>query len=284
VNGGSSAPVTLGLAAAVTWGAADFTGGMATKRTHVYGVVIGGELVGLVALIVLVLITGESVPPLQSWILSGLAGIGGGIGLVFLYRALAGGQMSVAAPISAVLAATIPVLVGAIMEGLPGPLTILGLILALLAIWLISRGDGSQEKRPFQREEIRLPFIAGIVFGLFFVLLHQASQEAVLWPIIATRLSSVVFLASFAAVTHQPWRAKRTYWPLIALSGLLDTGGNGLYVLAGQLGRLDVTAVLSSLYPAATVALAWIILKERVSRAQMIGIGAALLAIVLITI
>jgi drug/metabolite transporter (DMT)-like permease len=257
---------------------------MATKRTYVYGVVIGGQLVGLVALITLVLLTGEAVPHLRSWILAGLAGIGGGIGLVFLYRALAGGQMSVAAPISAVLAAIIPALVGAIMEGLPGPLTILGLFLALLAIWLISRGDGSQEKRPFQREEIRLPFIAGIVFGLFFVLLHQASQEAILWPIIVTRLSSVVFLASFAALTRQPWRAGRSHWPLIALSGLLDTGGNGFYVLAGQLGRMDVAAVVSSLYPGATVLLAWLILKEHVSRVQTIGIAAALLAIVFIAL
>jgi drug/metabolite transporter (DMT)-like permease len=257
---------------------------MATKRTYVYSVVIGGQFVGLVALLTLVLLFGERVPPLRSWILAALAGIGGGIGLVFLYRALAGGQMSVAAPISAVLAAIIPVLVGALLQGLPGLLTILGLFLALLAIWLISRGDGSQETRPFQREEIRLPFIAGIVFGLFFVLLHQASQEAILWPIIATRLTSIVFLASFAAVTRQPWRAKRTYWPLIALSGLLDTGGNGFYVLAGQLGRMDVAAVVSSLYPGATVALAWLVLKERVSRPQMIGIAAALLAIVLITI
>jgi drug/metabolite transporter (DMT)-like permease len=276
--------VTLGLAAAASWGAADFTGGMATKRTHVYGVVIGGELVGLVALMTLVLITGEAMPSLQSWILSALAGIGGGFGLILLYRALAGGQMSIAAPVSAVLAATIPVLVGALLQGLPGPLTILGLILALLAIWLISRGDGSQEASLSHWEQIRLPFIAGIVFGLFFVLLHQASQEAVLWPIIATRLSSIVFLASFAAATRQPWRADRTYWPLIALSGILDTGGNGLYVLAGQLGRMDVAAVLSSLYPAATVALAWLVLKERVARTQMIGIAAALLAIVLITV
>jgi drug/metabolite transporter (DMT)-like permease len=276
--------VTLGIAAAVSWGAADFSGGLATKRTNVYGVVIGGELVGLILLMALILVTGEPVPPLESWALSALAGIGGGFGLVLLYRALAGGQMSIAAPISAVLAAAIPVLVSVVMQGWPDLPTILGLLLALLAIWLISRGEAGGAATPIHLDTIRLPIIAGVVFGLFFVLLHQASQESVLWPIVATRLASIAFLAPFAAVSRQSWIPKRAYWPLIALSGVLDTGGNGLYVLAGQIGRLDVAAVLSSLYPGATVLLAWLILKERVGRIQMVGILSALLAIVLITI
>jgi len=217
-------------------------------------------------------------------VLAGLAGVLGGFGLILLYRALADGQMSVAAPISAVLAAAIPVLVNAVGQGLPDPLVLAGLLLALLAIWLIARGEGATDSARLKLEHIRLPFLAGIVFGLFFVLLHQASQEALFWPIVATRLASIVFVTGFVLLARQPWTPPRSLWPMIALCGVLDTAGNGLYVLAGQLGRMDVAAVLSSLYPAATVALAWLLLKERIARPQMVGILSALVAIVLITL
>jgi drug/metabolite transporter (DMT)-like permease len=255
---------------------------MATKRANVYGVVIGGEAIGLAVLLALAFLTGEALPPVQNLALAGLAGVGGGFGLILLYRALASGQMSVAAPISAVLAAAIPVLFNAAWQGLPDPLVLVGMLLALVAIWLIARGEGSAVSARLQLEQLRLPFLAGIVFGLFFVLLHQASQESLFWPIIATRLASITFLVGFAALTRQPWTPQYNLWPMIALCGLLDTTGNGLYVLSGQLGRLDVAAVLSSLYPAATVALAWLVLKERIARPQMVGIFSALLAIVLI--
>lgn len=284
MSGQAFAPVALGIAAAISWGAADFSGGVATKRSNVYSVVIGGEVVGLILLLLLAVLTGEPVPPWQSWLFACLAGVGGGYGLTLLYRALADGQMSVAAPISAVLAAIIPVLVSAALQGWPELIKVIGMILALAAIWLISRGEGDRQAGPIRIEQIRLPLIAGVVFGLFFVLLNQASQESVLWPIIATRLASITFLVSFATVTRQLQAPTRAGWRLIALSGILDTGGNLFFVLAGQLGRMDIAAVLSSLYPGATVALAWLVLKERVAPLQMIGVAAALLAIVLITV
>jgi drug/metabolite transporter (DMT)-like permease len=284
VSNGTLLPVWLGLAAAIVWGAGDFTGGLATKRANVYGVVIGGEVVGLVVLLALAFLTGERVPPAKNLIQAGLAGVWGGFGLILLYRALAGGQMSVAAPISAVLAAAIPVLVNAFWQGLPDPLVLAGMLLALVAIGLIARGEGGASSARLRLEHIRLPLAAGVVFGLFFVFLHQASQETVFWPIIATRTASIIFLVGFATLARQPWRPQRAVWPMLVLLGLLDTGGNGLYVLSGQLGRLDVAAVLSSLYPASTVALAWLVLKERIARPQIVGILSALVAIVLITL
>jgi uncharacterized membrane protein len=277
------APVTLALASAISWGAADFTGGVASRRTNAYNVVVGGELIGLLVVIGLAVYSGEKVPPVQSWLLAGLAGLCGGYGLVLLYRALASGQMSIAAPISAVLAAAIPVLVSAVTQGWPGLLTFAGLVLALAAIWLISRGEEPGISRRMRLEQLRPPFMAGIVFGLFFVLVHQASQESVLWPIIATRLASLALLIPVGLFTRQLKLPGRSHWSLIALSGLLDVGGNSLFILAGQLGRMDVAAVLSSLYPAATVALAWLLLKERVTRLQMVGILSAFVAIWLIS-
>jgi drug/metabolite transporter (DMT)-like permease len=284
MSDGTLAPVSFGLAAALAWGAGDFSGGLASRRANVYGVVIGGEVVGLAVLLALAFLTGEHAPPAENLVQAGLAGIAGGFGLILLYRALAGGQMSVAAPISAVLAAAIPVLVAAVGQGLPDPLVLAGLLLALVAIGLIAGGEGGVSSAWLRLEHIRLPILAGVVFGLFFVFLHQASQETVFWPIIATRTASIIFLAGFASLARQPWRPQRAVWPLIALCGLLDTTGNGLYVLSGQLGRLDVAAVLSSLYPASTVALAWLVLKERITRPQLAGIFSALAAIILITL
>jgi uncharacterized membrane protein len=278
------APVLLGLAAALAWGAGDFTGGVATKRAGPFAVVIGSEVVGLAALLLLVFLTGEPVPQAQSLLMAAVAGAAGGFGLVLLYRALASGQMSVAAPVSAVLAAAIPVLVSIVWLGWPDPLVLAGLLLALLAIWLISGGNGDGTPARLRLEQIRLPLLAGVVFGLFFVLLHQASQDSLFWPIITTRLASIIFLVGFAGFTRQTFLPQRSLWPMIALCGLLDTAGNGLYVLSGQLGRMDVAAVLSSLYPAVTVALAWLVLKERMAGLQRLGLVAAFVAILFITV
>jgi len=284
VSAGAFTPVLFGLAAAAAWGAADFSGGMATKRASAYAVVIGSEVVGLVVLLILVFLTGEPLPPVQPLLMAAVAGAAGGFGLILLYQALAGGQMSIAAPISAVLAAAIPVLVSIIWLGWPDPLVLAGLLLALLAIWMIAGGEGGGLPARLRLEQIRLPLLAGVVFGLFFVLLHQASQDSLFWPIIATRIASIIFLTAYASLAHQSFLPQRSLWPMIALCGLLDTAGNGLFVLSGQLGRLDVAAVLSSLYPAVTVALAWLVLKERMAGLQKLGLAAALAAILFITV
>jgi drug/metabolite transporter (DMT)-like permease len=286
MSSGVILPILLGLAAAAAWGAADFTGALASRRASIYGVVVGGELVGLMLLSGAVLIAGEPAPARRDWLLAALAGMGGGFGLVLLYRALTAGQMSLAAPVSAVLAAFIPVLLGAFIEGLPGLLTIGGLILAILAVWLIARSEAPDAsiKTWLKVDQIRLPLISGIVFGFFFVLLHQASQEAIIWPIIATRIASITFLLSFAFITRQPLRVPRQLWLLVLLAGLLDTSGNVFFVLSGRAGRMDVASVLSSLYPAGTVALAWLILKERLQRSQWFGVAAAFVAIFLLAL
>lgn len=274
-------PVVLGLFSALTWGAADFSGGLASRHSSAYGVVIGGQATGLALLLALVNLTGEPVPSLSSWLWGGAAGLCGGVGLSILYRALADGRMSVAAPVSALSAAILPVLVGTGTEGLPELWTLLGFALALAAIWLISRGEDGAAIR---LKELVLPLAAGLTFGLFFVFMHQASRVSVLWPIVASRLTSITSLLVYALVKKQPWWPKRALWPLVALSGVLDIGGNSFYILAGQIGRMDVAAVLGSLYPGSTVALARLVLKERIARMQAIGILLALAAIALIAL
>ena len=272
--------VFFGLVSAVTWGAGDFSGGMAVKRTNPYGVVIAAHAFSLVLLLVLAIVTGGPVPPIHDWLWGGAAGIGGGIGLALLYSALASGQMSIAAPISALVAAALPVVVGVFSEGSPGWGTLIGFGLALAAVWLISGGVGLE----LQPQKVRLPILAGLCFGAFFIFIHQGSSLSILWPLVATRIASITSLLIFSIATRQPWIPTRDSWLPIIISSLLDSAGNAFYALSAHMGRMDVAAVLGSLYPGSTVLLAWFILKERVSPLQMIGILVALVAIVLITL
>lgn len=273
------APIFFGLAAALTWGAGDFSGGIASKRTKALSVVIIAHAFSMVLLLAAAFLLREPFPPLAAWLWGGLAGLGGAIGLVLLYSALASGRMSVAAPVSALVAAAIPVAFAALTKGLPSLWVIAGFVLALAAIWLVSGGS-----RDFQLAELRLPLLAGLAFGFFFTTLHLASGESVIYPLIAVRIVSISSLLLFSLVTRQPVAPTRASLFPILMSGLLDTLGNGLYALAAQLGRVDIAAVLGSLYPGATVLLAWFLLKEHINRQQVAGIAAALAAIVLITV
>lgn len=273
-------PIILGLFAALAWGAADFNGGIASKRSNPYGVVAVAHTISLGVLLILILITGEAIPPWQDWLWAGLAGLCGGVGLMILYRALAQGRMSVAAPVSGLLAAALPVTVGIFSEGSPGAWILLGFALALSAVWLIS-GGGTLS---LHSADLGQPVIAGLAFGGFLIFINRASGTSLLWPLIAVRIVSVISLLGYATATRQPWFPKRESLIPLILSSLLDTIGNAAYALSARTGRLDVAAVLSSLYPGATVLLAWVFLKERISRIQAIGVLLALGAIILLTL
>ncbi len=273
-------PVLFGLAAALTWGAGDFSGGVATKRTSAYAVVIFAHVFSMILLLAAAFAIREPFPPLSSWLWGGAAGLGGAIGLLLLYTALANGRMSVAAPVSALVAAGIPVIFAALTEKLPPLLVVIGFLLALAAIWLVSGGGGLG----FNLADLRLPVIAGLAFGFFFTTLHFASTDAVVYPLIAVRIISIFSLLLYSLFTQQKIIPNRESILPILMSGLLDTLGNAFYALAAQRGRVDVAAVLGSLYPGATVLLAWILLKERINKQQALGIVIALVAIVLITI
>jgi len=273
-------PILLGLLSALTWGAGDFNGGLAVKRSNPYGVIAVAHSLSLLLLLILVPIVGEPVPPLHDWLWGGAAGLAGGIGLMLLYRALAEGRMSVAAPVSAVVAAALPVMVGLLTDGLPGSWTLAGFALALAAVWLVSGGEGLI----IRFDDLRQPAIAGIAFGAFFIFIERASQAALIWPLIAVRIVSTSTMLGYALLTRQDWIPKRESLVPVLLSSLLDTLGNAFYALSARTGRLDVAAVLGALYPGATVLLAWVFLHERISRIQAIGIVLALVAILALTI
>lgn len=274
--------ILYGITSAATWGAADFIGGLASRRTRPYRVLFLGELAGLIPFSLLALATGEALPPFEDLLWAGLASLLGLGGLVFLYRALASGQMTIAAPVSAVFAALIPVVFAFFTQGIPSTPTLIGFVLAFIAVWLISQVDGMNLRLSFS--DLRLPLVSGLFFGLYFIIIHQATLNAFFWPLVSARSAGLIALGSFALLTRQPVLPPRDLWGMVILNGILDIGGNGFYVLAARTGRLDVAAVLGALYPASTVLLAWIFLKERISLIQTTGIVFAFSAIILFTL
>jgi drug/metabolite transporter (DMT)-like permease len=273
------ATVSFGLAASLSWGSGDFSGGLASRRANVSSVVISGYSVGFVFLVTLALIWREHAPLPLDLLWGGLAGVAGVLGLLAFYSALSQGKMGISAPVSAVLTASLPVLFSAVTEGLPSLIQLGGFILALLAIGLISRPE--RAKGP--PEGIRLAVLAGCGFGCFFILISRVSPGAIFWPLAMARLTSVLVIVVMTRLRGQPLLPGTAVVPLILLAGTLDALGNAFFVLAAHSGRLDVAAILSSFYPAATVMLAALVLRERVTRIQAIGIVLVLLAVPLIS-
>lgn len=275
-------PIIYGLLSSATWGAADFIGGLVSKRTNPIRVLYLAEIASFIPFIVLAIVLREPLPPAPDLFMGALASVLGLIGLVFLYRALAEGQMTIAAPVSALFAAFIPVLFGSLTLGLPSITTMIGFGLAFLAVWLISQTDSTNWR--FSISDLRLPLISGFFFGFYFIIIHKATLNAFFWPLATARFAGFVALGLYALITRQPAMPPRETWTLCIINGIIDIAGNGFYVLSAHAGRIDVAAVLGALYPASTVLLAWIFLKERISAIQTLGITLAFIAIVLFTI
>jgi drug/metabolite transporter (DMT)-like permease len=273
------APVIFGLAASLCWGSGDFSGGLASRRAYVGSVVLTDYVVGFVLLVTLALLWKEPVPTPLDLLWGGLAGVAGVLGLLAFYSALARGKMGIAAPVSAVLTAALPVLFSAFTAGLPTLLQLGGFVLAGLSIGLISRPQRA-EGSP---QGIGLAMLAGCGFGCFFILISRVHPASTFWSLAAARFLCVGVLLVLVRVRHKPLLPGMRVAPLVVLAGVLDALGNALFVLAAHSGRLDVAAILSSLYPAATVGLSALVLRERVIRLQAIGILLVLLAIPLIS-
>jgi drug/metabolite transporter (DMT)-like permease len=280
-------PIIYGLLSAFTWGAGDFTGGFAARKAGAYRTVFYAEVIGVVVLGVAIIVFGEMFPGNRVWYLSMIAGAMGTIGLMLLYHSMTLGLMSIAAPVSALLSAALPVVVGIFIEGWPEYLTFIGFGFALLAVWMVSQSGGKRVNIFSHLADLKLPLLAGIGFGCYFIFMHEATstETVVLWPMLASRCGGLILITLYILFTRTSWKVTdSSAWPVIFLNGILDISGNLFFILASQAGRLDVAAVLSSLFPGATVLLAWIFLKERLTRFQWIGIISALIAIILMTI
>jgi drug/metabolite transporter (DMT)-like permease len=279
-------PIFFGFLSALSWGAGDFSGGLASRKLGAYRAVLYADFFGLFLIAVVLGIYREPIPSAYVLINSLIGGALGSVGLLVLYYSLTQGQMSIAAPVSALFAAVLPVIVGAITEGLPRVLQVVGFGIALMAVWLISRGNTTERFRLDHLADLRLPILAGVGFGSYFIFIHNATQatDTVLWPMFTSRIAGTVLLFLVVLIRREPFSVPRDAWTVVFFNATLDVAGNFFYILASQLGRLDVAAVLSSLYPGTTVLLAWLLLRERISPKQWIGIAAALTAIIFFTV
>jgi uncharacterized membrane protein len=269
----------LALAAASSWGAGDFFGGLATRRFDAFRSVLISYSVGLVALVIVAIARREPFPPPVDLVWGALGGLAGMIGIVFLYRGFATGRMGIVAPVSAVLATAIPVIFNVFTEGLPDNLILVGFGVALVGIWLLSR----PERLGIRPAGLGMAIIAGLGFGSFFLALGQVGENTVFWPLVAGRVAACAAMLTFTLATQRSVQLRQSPLGLLMLTGVLDVAGNLFFLLAIQNGRLDIAAVLGSLYPAVTAILAWLAIKEHMTRLQVVGVGMAMLAIVLIT-
>lgn len=273
--------ITFGLGSAIAWGAGDFSAGFASRKSGVVSVVLFSQLIGAGFLVLLAVVFSASLPPLRDMMFGGLAGVFGVLGLLALYEGLSRGRMGIVAPLSAIVTALLPIGFAFFNVGLPKVPQLLGLGLALSSVWLLSFSKSEGKKHRFS--EFTLPLLSGVGFGLFFILIDTASHTSVLWPLVATRCVSLLTMSVFFWVNANARVPQRSQFPIIAAAGVCDVLGNLFFALATSIGRLDISAMLSSLFPAATVTLAWFFLKEKLNSYQWCGVGVALAALCLIS-
>jgi drug/metabolite transporter (DMT)-like permease len=283
--------IVLGIAAALCYGISDFVGGIVSRRIH-YALVAVTGFATATALIAAVLVLSSPPSPSADALLFGAAsGLGGGLGTLFLYRGLGRGRMGVVAPLSAVGAAALPVVVGVALGERPSPLAWAGVALALPAIWLVSRSGSRIQSQPGDARGRTAELVdglgAGLGFGFLFIALGLAGDGAGLWPVLASEVTSTVLIGPFLAPVVLSLRGRRPTNGDIARAssvGVFGVAAVVLYYLSTRSGLLSVVAVLTSLYPAATVLLAATQLHESIDRPQAAGIALAGAAIVLIVI
>jgi drug/metabolite transporter (DMT)-like permease len=283
--------ISLGLAASFFWGASDFLGGLATRKNHVVGVVAVAHSLSLLLLLLIALGTHAPAPPERFALLGIGAGFFGGIALMLYYQALSLGAMGLVTAITGLVTAMVPVAFSFLTQGSPKSTQIAGFVLAAAAIALIAYAPVGAP-RPLA---LGLATLSGLGFGVFLVVLKlSSSTHGVIWQLIFSRtasaglaVASVLWLRARddkrkePQARHQPTAS--FFW-IAGSAGVLEASGSLLYMAAAQRGRLDVAAVLASLYPVATIILAAWILKERTTLSQAIGMALALGAVVLVSI
>ncbi len=289
----------LGLTAAAIWGAADFSGGMAARHLRVFWLLSVSHAFSLMGLLLLAGLLHAPRPDgnVLAWGLC--AGIAGGVALLTFYHVLSLGEMGTTASISGLLTAALPVVFTLLTIGAPSRRQLVGFVLAAGAIWMISsQPSANGSSRNNQRKKMVLAVASGLGFGTFFIAMREANSGGLLWPLAAARAGSLTLAIGGGLIFSRhrftvepaekpPYPTLTIRWQtgvaLALVAGTFDTSGNLFFIAATRAGRLDIAAVLSSLYPASTIFLAAWLLKEKTSPRQAVGMAAALAAVALIS-
>jgi drug/metabolite transporter (DMT)-like permease len=274
--------VVFALLTAVVYGIADYSGGRGSRLASSFTVTLVGQCAGFVGALLLALFIGDPVPSGGDLFISAAAGVAGSLGLLGFYRAMASGSMTIVAPITALVGTTIPVVWGLVEGERPGFVAYVGMIIAVIAVVLVTDALGVQDKRT-PANIIVLAVLAGACFATIFIAFDHVSSDAGLWPLVALRSVSLPLVFVVVLATRHPLRTKgeATRWALV--SGILDSAANGFYLIAARHGLLSVVAVIASLYPVSTLVLATSLDKEKLHPAQWVGVGLALIALVLVS-
>lgn len=272
--------VLLALAAALAYGLSDFIGGLASRRTSAWAVAFSAAVTaGLLVVVLDPLLPGAPATPDLVW--GALGGIGGGVGTAFLYRGLSAGRMGVVAPISGVGAAVVPVLVALGLGERPGVLVWVGIACALPGIWLVAR-EPQAVTGPRASAGVSDGVLAGLGFGGQFAALGQIDEGAGFLPLGINQLAAAVTIAALALALRQAWLPRDRSAYVGVIPGILGVAATGAFMVAAQQGSLTVSSILTSLYPAFTILLAAVVLRERILGGQAIGLALCGAAVVLV--
>ncbi len=271
------------LLSALGFGVSDFVGGIASRRVAALRVVLLSYPVALLLLAAMAAVAGGVISG-SAMLWGGLCGLTQAFGVWWFYAALGAGPISVVSPLTAILVAGVPVAFGLALGERPGTLASVGILLALVAVFLVSREAGDADVAPhrFTAKVAWLTVGSGLLFGLNFVLIDQAPEESGLWPLVFARLSASVLVIIIAVLTRNLALPSGRPARLALLAAVLDSVANVAMLLALHASLLSLAGVLISLYPAATVVLAIVVLKERVTRWQIAGMVLALVAVAII--
>jgi uncharacterized membrane protein len=275
--------IFLALMAAGVYGVADYCGGRASRSISPITVTFVGQSAGLAVLLGLVVLSGVPVPPASDFIWGGIAGVAGSTGLLAFYKAMGSGFMTIVAPVSAVTATAVPVVIGLLTGERPGVLALCGIPVALVAIALVSDVLGPDHRRA-PKSIVVMAFVSGATFGSLFVILGHTNDAGGLWPVVAMRFTSVPYMALVMFfMKRKPSEAKANL-PVVVASGILDSVANGLYLLAVRHGLMSIVATINSFYPASTLLLATRVDNEKIHRSQAVGLGLAVVALLFISL
>ncbi|MGH8860271.1 MAG: EamA family transporter [Jatrophihabitantaceae bacterium] len=275
--------VVLGLLAAVLYGIADFAGGFASRAHSAVTVLLYSYPVGAVLMAVMLPFFPGTLTA-RVVLFGTLGGLAGLLGVSLMYQLMVTAPMNVISPMTAVLAAIVPVLVGVTIGERPAVAAWIGIAVGILAVVLVSR---TTEDHPHGRIAVRvlaLATLSGVGFGLYFVFLARAGHDSGLWPLVVSRIASAVLILPLAAGMRSFARIRGRLLAWALLAGTCDALANMFFLLSARAGLLSLASVLTSLYPAVTVLLAVAVLHEHTSRVQRAGLALAAAAVVLITI
>ncbi|MCO7240948.1 EamA family transporter [Aeromicrobium sp. CnD17-E] len=276
--------VLLSLLSALSYGVSDFLGGLFSKRSGPWQTAVVGQTSSTVCTVAVALfIAGDPVG--ADWVWGVVGGAGSGVGAAFLYRGLAGGRMSVVAPLSAVVCALLPVAVGLVTGDRPSALALAGIVVAFPAIALVSRVvEEDAAAQAAHRGGVVDGILAGLGFGVLFVALGQVRDDAGLWPLAVAQGAAALVVVLLAVALREAWVPRdRLAWRAVVM-GPLGATATTAFLLATREGLLSVVSVISSLYPATTVLLATLVLKERIQAWQGVGLALAASAVTLVAL